>query len=58
MPGLMLSRYFLSSFFFCKYKIYVLNNANVVLIQGAKITKASHFDYEYVLGHKVQMIYM
>ena len=22
-------------------------------LQGAKITKASHFDYEYVLGHKV-----
>jgi len=21
--------------------------------QGAKITKASHFDYEYVLGHKI-----
>ena len=23
------------------------------LIQGAQITKASHFDYEYVLGHKI-----
>jgi hypothetical protein len=22
-------------------------------VQGAKITKASHFDYEYVLGHKI-----
>ena len=22
-------------------------------MQGAKITKASHFDYEYVLGHKI-----
>ena len=21
--------------------------------QGAQITKASHFDYEYVLGHKI-----
>ena len=23
------------------------------IFQGARITKASHFDYEYVLGHKV-----
>ena len=23
------------------------------LYKGAKITKASHFDYEYVLGHKI-----
>ena len=24
--------------------------------QGARITKASHFDYEYVLGHKIVFI--
>ena len=25
----------------------------MVKLQGAQITKASHFDYEYVLGHKI-----
>lgn len=24
-----------------------------MLTQGAKITKASHFNYQYVLGHKI-----
>ena len=28
------------------------------LFQGARITKASHFDYEYVLGHKVSYFYL
>ena len=27
-----------------------------MLFQGARITKASHFDYEYVLGHKIVFI--
>ena len=26
------------------------------MLQGARITKASHFDYEYVLGHKIVFI--
>ena len=26
------------------------------MFQGARITKASHFDYEYVLGHKIVFI--
>ena len=26
------------------------------IFQGAKITKASHFDYEYQLGHKIVFI--
>lgn len=27
-----------------------------IILQGAKITLASHFDYEYVLGHKIAFI--
>lgn len=27
-----------------------------VYFQGAKITLASHFDYEYVLGHKIAFL--
>ena len=28
----------------------------LIVFQGARITKASHFDYEYVLGHKIVFI--
>merc|ERR1712156_714178 len=28
----------------------------ILLPEGARITKASHFDYEYVLGHKIVFI--
>lgn len=38
----------LIKFGICKYNNYDL--------QGAKITKASHFDLEYVLGHKVSFL--
>lgn len=34
--------------FFLHYFIY--------LIKGAKITLASHFDFEYVLGHKIAFL--
>lgn len=28
----------------------------VMSLQGAKILQASHFDYEYVLGHKIAFL--
>lgn len=28
----------------------------VQLLQGAKIIQASHFDYEYTLGHKISFV--
>ena len=31
-------------------------NLCFIMFQGARITKASHFDYEYVLGHKIVFI--
>ena len=38
----------------------VVQNIYISLVflfcQGARITKASHFDYEYVLGHKIVFI--
>lgn len=27
-----------------------------IILQGAKILQASHFDYEYVLGHKIAFL--
>jgi hypothetical protein len=37
--------------FFCS-----LNACLSVCLQGAKITLASHFDFEYVLGHKIAFL--
>ena len=51
-------------FFVCDYvrllEMVVLSKISTYLLslfcQGARITKASHFDYEYVLGHKIVFI--
>lgn len=29
---------------------------NFISVQGAKIITASHFDFEYVLGHKISFV--
>lgn len=31
---------------------------DITFMQGAKILQASHFDYEYVLGHKIAFLCM
>ena len=33
--------------------VNVLNFSDTFCFKGAQITKASHFDYDYVLGHKI-----
>lgn len=45
---------------FCTHNFcvsYIINVSNLIcVIQGAKIMTASHFDYEYVLGHKIAFL--
>nr|XP_040578513.1 immunoglobulin domain-containing protein oig-4-like isoform X6 [Lepeophtheirus salmonis] len=36
--------------------IYIFVMFLLLVREGARITKASHFDYEYVLGHKIVFI--